>query len=545
MMNVRIEPPMRSSDWNELRGNMTLTKTVKWHTKLLTMITLLMLLVSSVSLATAPIKPTDGLWGTYDNPDVGSGLLMMTQGRVTVISIMTYQENGQPIWYLATGEVDSNGQLVATLYQTTGGQYLTTDQPPSASFNDQTRQLVLNFAGDNQATFSIDGTVERIIRPANFGFGDDVGLPDLTGQWLLADPQNEAAMVLDLQRQPAAPVPISPFRYVPYESVHHDTAGWVVNCYVLLVVQIDFQCDMQNPATNDIWYLSDLDVSTQQMLVRTSDLAAEPVMQAFRLDSDQRLKPNDGYWRPQDDPAIGSGVLLHTQGSQTVVLVYSYADSGEPIWQIAAGSFDEEGLLQADLFTATGGTPLSQPDPTSATFNATTLDLSIQLLGTELATLSIAGSTPKFIQNLNHSIPLFETEQLFLNEQPFRFPLLTGQWVMVDAQQQNAAVVDLIEISGLVSPQPPTVPLIYENLSDQSDNPLNMRLFCHRQLDGDQVIGHCDGSGSFQSQTEVDQFRSYYQDLGHNRFRVYYGADQAGINRSSPYHDFFRLADFD
>ena len=54
----------------------------------------------------AKIVPSDGLWQTYDDPAIGSGVNIRTQGDITMVTVFTYREDGSPVWYYATGEID-------------------------------------------------------------------------------------------------------------------------------------------------------------------------------------------------------------------------------------------------------------------------------------------------------------------------------------------------------------------------------------------------------------------------------------------------------
>ncbi len=510
----------------------------------------------------ANIQPADGLWATSDDPANGSGLMLTTQNGTTVVSLFTYDEAGNNVWYVAAGQVDESGVLEATLRQNTKGSYILNDNPTSAEFVQTTRELRLDFSGTQIGTLSIDGSETKSIRSQHFGYEiktiifesnnnqaeQQIVLPDLSGAWLLGDAESGAAYILDLEAVEVIQPPGLPQTQIRYTSVHPSTNDWELTCSYARHEIEGCSVARLNQNNQPPMVIKYDDLGNQNMTVLTDTVPVTENYQAFRLNKDRRLLPNDGLWRPSDDPAVGSGLAMRTQGDYTVVLLYSYDESGQAKWQIASGQFDENGLFSAALLTPEGGTAIESQSPMTAEFTDQVQTLEIQLLGLELATFRIDDSEPKAIQNYNFGEQLFQTANYTVNEQPYVFPDQNGYWVAVDYSSgfANSSVYYLWDVSGLISPRPPGRALAY-NSSLISANPLNnfsLDFVCTRDLMQFDSFSYC--SGYYSNYNDYDPFNDYFiskvnfQDIGVNTFRVYVGA--AGeLSRDSAYIDYHRL----
>ena len=129
---------------------------------------LIIFLWITAGLAQAQIKPADGLWRTTDDPDIGSGMMMITQGGITLATVFSYTEAGLPRWYLAVGAVDENGRFQAELNETTDGTSILVGDPPSASYLDNPRQLTIDFYGSQTASFQIDEQPVKTMQTSSF-----------------------------------------------------------------------------------------------------------------------------------------------------------------------------------------------------------------------------------------------------------------------------------------------------------------------------------------------------------------------------------------
>lgn len=510
---------------------------------------MVLLLSLFISAAMAQIKPAEGLWGTNDDPAIGSGLMMTTQNGITVISVFTYDETGQNTWYIASGRVDEENVFSAELIQSENGQNLLFENPQSATFVEQRTNITIQFQGSQLATMQIGEAEPKFIKPNHYGYAVNFDFPDLTGKWLLANKITKSSLVLDLTLDFEGTLGSQTQYY--YSSVQQDgDNSWIFNCLVDISRPEFGSCFVitENEQTSEYSVLfSNLGNQGFKLVNNNSDNSS---YQAFRLNQDSRLLPNDGLWRPADDPAVGSGMAIRTQGDFTVVLLYSYDEAGRAVWQNAAGQFDENGKLVADLYTPNNGAALESTSPSSAEFEGEPQTLEIQLEGTELATFSISGSEPKYIQNVNFGVELDTTDHFKINDIPYSYPDQTGTWVLVNADysESRMKLLNPFDLNAFQSPPDPRLydARQYEDVFDDEDSGLTF--FCIKNLAiGNNVFQlrpYCYGRHFIRPNS--NPLKIYYQDIGFNEFRYYVGdyinEDAYGeIDRSSPMFYMYRL----
>ena len=285
-------------------------------------------------------------------------------------------------------------------------------------------------------------------------------------------------------------------------------------------------------------------------------------LQAFRLDPDNRLLPADGVWRTHDDPAIGSGIVMRTQGGVSVVLIYSYNNEGQATWQIASGQFDENGLMAAQLYAPTDGVPISNDDMTSGQVGDSGA-LEIQLQGTNLATLRIDGSASKTIQYYNFGLTNHDTEMFTVNEESYSFPDLVGSWVLVDDNLSTSSVWQMERYYPNCCQSPPdpnyfdSVGYTNRTWNGVSGQPPDLDFLIHLNCVKSQPpysnyvypeLPYCYGSNF--GDDENYSMKMYYEDISVNEFIYYVGprdlqsfyGSYETINRESKRYQLFRLS---
>jgi hypothetical protein len=513
---------------------------------------LIIFLWITAGLAQAQIKPADGLWRTTDDPDIGSGMMMITQGGITLATVFSYTENGQPRWYLAVGSVDENGRFQAELNETTDGTSIVVNNPPSASYLANPRQLTIDFYGSQSASFQIDEQPVKTMQSVSIASatwdtehqtlndGTPYQVSDPAGTWVVGGIDTDEAFVLDLEpvEDPAANAAFTEKSYV---SSHPSTTGWELRCpWQFMPNTLPFSqpfCVLDRQQEG----LPMLNVAYADLGVKQMQLVAADESQSFTgfRPASVSLQPSDGYWRPEDDPDIGGGLVLVSQGPYTVVLMYSYDEVGNAAWSIAAGAFDANGLLQTELRHTTGGSPIGIDGKTSAVYTEQVQQLEIQLLGTELATFSVDGAPAKHIQNVNFGAYLFSTEHFKVGDMDYKFPALSGWWVLADSAGGPPMNLNIESYNGSATPWPPTSPRMYSNRAFDSNAFFHFQLHCHRLI-VDQPLSGCTGSGGY-NDSDDHLFMHYFQDIGNNHLRIYYGNDLNEINRTSPHFDLYRL----
>ncbi|WP_223789464.1 hypothetical protein [Marinicella meishanensis] len=529
---------------------------------------LIIFLWITVGLAQAQIKPADGLWRTTDDPDIGSGMMMITQGGITLATVFSYTPDGEPRWYLAVGSIDENGRFAAELKETTDGTSILVSNPPSASYLPTARQLTIDFYGSQTASFLIDDQPIKTMQSMNFAYptwdtehqtltdGTNYQVADPTGTWLVGGVDSDLAFVLDLvaandESGNAA------FLEKTFVSTHPSTDGWELRCpWQFIPNTLPFSqpfCTLDRRQESEPL----LNVSFADLGVKQMQLVAADESQSFTgfRPSSASLQPNDGYWRPEDDPDVGGGLVLVSQGPYTVVLMYSYDEAGNAAWSIAAGAFDANGLLQTELRSTVGGSPIGIDGKTSATYTDQIQQLEIQLLGTELATFSVDGSPVKHIQNVNFGIELFKTEQLMINDKKYSFPDQTGRWVVVDNELNLLDVIDLsfFEPNSRISPAVPWYlgARGYESFDQNNEaGSFGLSMICTVTREGFDLLPsyiqpNCTANFGLSQSDFSTNGKVYFQDIGMNVFTMYLGQadgiDYSGIDRESDNLTFYRL----
>jgi hypothetical protein len=548
----------------------------------LTRMRLLLILfwVLSGSSLHAEIIPANGLWGTTDNPAVGSGLMLTTQGGITAVSVFTYDETGRNVWYLASGSV-VNGVFEAGLLQATGGSDLMAENPQSAEFLDNERSIRLTFTGSQTGTVSIDGSAPKAMQTSHFGFyeipteqvlladGTPYRFPDLSGDWVIGDADSGESYILSLENLGTGASPPNPNFALAYLSDHPSTDSWSIYCPQRNNNSVQPYCSAKksNVAGLPPMRIDLQDLGNQRFTIIQDSEAPFETYQAFRLSPDRRLLPHDGYWRLFDDPGIGSGLVLRTQGAFTVALVYTYAADGQATWGIASGQVDANGLMQATLNVPQGGSPIHGAEPVSATFDASsTRPLTLQMQGGELGQLSLDGLAPKNVQNFNFGALLHPLVIFQPSDEPFALPDQQGLWLLVDEDRTTSDVWHVFPENPNRCQSPPD-PLLNGSLGYSNgfscfaepepdfENPDFLVIFnCLKRkpnltfidLSG---VDFCYGTNAVAADLNESKLVIFYDDIGVNEFRYHVGppnpneyfAEYFDITRESPMYQLFRL----
>ena len=502
------------------------------------------------SVATAAIRPADGLWNTTDDPEIGSGLMFSTQGDITLVSVFTYDEEGNNVWYIGSGQVDDNGVLEVELVTPTNGSYLAQDDPATATVDENSHQLHVEFNGSQWAEFSLNGSDLKSIRANHFGFETMIQFPDVSGKWIMGNPTNNNSYILDLELEFEAA--LGSTRQFLYRSSHASTENWTFNCSLNIAYPDNNKCSISR---DDIGQLPELLIDVHSLGNQGFEAYqdySEPfeMYQAFRLNNDRRFLPADGYWRTHDDPEIGSGLVMRTQGDYTVVLIYSYNDEGQATWQIASGQFDENGFMEAELYTPSGGSPVNSVDVTTGQV-AEPRNIAIQLQGTNLGTVSIDARPEKSIQAFVYGLEMFETHHKTIDDGPFLFPDQQGKWVIVNGSYTDSGILTLdpFDLNDMQSPPDPRLINARQYTNTGNNHSANASLFCIKILRaGDYVIDLTPYCYGFHSLGQVTgSVKMYYEDIGTSEFRYYTsevvnGYDVSHINRDSTMFFLFKLS---
>ncbi|MCB1582603.1 MAG: hypothetical protein KDI92_06015 [Xanthomonadales bacterium] len=521
------------------------------------------------SLVTAQIIPADGFWRTTDDPEIGSGLLITTQGDTTLVSVFSYDEQGKNSWYIASGQVDQNGLFEADLYQTQNGSNIVASNPQSASAVNTGERIKIQFSGNQMGELTVGDSVNKSIQTFHFGLeswqtehqtlpdGTFYTLPVLDGIWVLGSPGHSGSAVLDLQYDPilSGGRLTAPYQGKVYLSQHPSTYNWAVTCPWKVNSSTDpvltpFCTVYSENFEEELFTINYAELGAEKMLLKGNPNLPTVNFEAFRVNSQSQV--HSGHWRTHDDPAVGSGLYLITQGNITLALLYSYHQDGTPEWGIAAGSIDDNGVFQAELLMPTDGKPFYFGTPTAATLMEERKSLTLTFQGAEVGSISIDGSEPRTMQHYNYGVELFETEQLTFNEQAFKYPGQAGQWIAYDEnlKRANALKLEAYCATCLADPPPPLWFNANAYITDENDfiNEIYMNFICPKVLPiiNSVPLEQAFCSGVIQQSGNYLPIKLYFEDIGANHFKLYVSetsTEVADIDRSYPVIHFYKVTD--
>jgi hypothetical protein len=455
----------------------------------------------------AKIVPSDGLWQTYDDPAIGSGVNIRTQGDITMVTVFTYREDGSPVWYFATGEVDDNGVFRAALGETKNGEFIFENSPQSAEIVDPGKTIELVFNSTEIGTLSINDSEPKPIHTYRFGvytheteqlttpLGDFYQFPDLTGQWVLGNATDEISFTFDFLSDYGASIsPPDPNFHFFYDNQFPSENNFYLSllCPTWHVDDIPFchfSAKSNHPSDDDqadllnrmYVFLDDVGVNTMTFHLQPdgddSYTREHPVYQAFRLDDkyeenadlDPRIFPVEGHWRTADDPAVGSGINFHSQGDIIMMTVFTYDEDGLPIWYMATGELGYQGGLETHMISTQGGTPIEATHPVSAEVNQIKY-VAMDIYGNQVVRLYVEGQSGKDVFNYNFGYPEFQASERQQNSSdPLKIATPSGWWLMAEENAANSMLLHLVKNTNKLSPPIPTDWVYFENKADSSD----------------------------------------------------------------------------
>lgn len=146
--------------------------------------------------------PEPGIW--FDPALPGTGFMFEVQGRQLAGYYFVYHPDGNPLWYLIVGTLESGDsieggwKLEAELERYENGACLNCPyQPAHLAGTDGLIQM--EFSGRNQGRFRIDGNDWQSLHAFTYGVpiawpftpASDTVMPDLSGTWILAIGEGE------------------------------------------------------------------------------------------------------------------------------------------------------------------------------------------------------------------------------------------------------------------------------------------------------------------------------------------------------------------
>ena len=143
-------------------------------------------------------EPFSGLWWVPEEP--GSGIAIEFQddisGNITAfVAIYTYDEAGNPVWYVGNDDY-VNRSLTVELSSATNGSCLDGCIPGSAQVEPIGKSVTIDFFGSHAAVMRLGDGEQKQLRAFYFAaplaaLGDTsqfgaIAVPDITGTWVLS-----------------------------------------------------------------------------------------------------------------------------------------------------------------------------------------------------------------------------------------------------------------------------------------------------------------------------------------------------------------------
>ena len=459
----------------------------------------------------AKIIPSDGHWRTYDDPAIGSGINIRTQGDITMVTVFTYREDGSPVWYFATGEIDDNGVFIAPLGETKNGEFLFNNSPQTAEIVDPGKTIELVFNATETGTLSINDSEPKPIHTYRFGVdgieteqlttdsGDFYRFPDVTGQWAVGSPSDDISLSLDLHIRTGSVVdPPDPNHTLYFsDEFDQDTLSYSFICPTKNASSMPF-CKLDtrsfDPATDELAaqlsrlyvFIDDIGVNTMTFHLQPEDddsySREHPIYQAFRLDADfeenavaeDRTFPVEGHWRTPDDPEIGSGINYHCQGDIVMMTVFTYDDNGLPIWYMATGELNLDEItgrsdMNVQMFSTNGGSPIESSQPVSAEVDQVE-NIQLRLMWNQVVGLTFNDEKYKDVFNYNFGYADFQASERQQNtSDPLKIATPEGWWLMAEENAASSLLLHLVKNTEKLTPPIPTDWVYFENYASSSD----------------------------------------------------------------------------
>jgi len=412
------------------------------------------------------VHPYKGMWipgsGEVTLPqwmEPGSGLLIDHQNQTLVVTIFTYDEEGAPVWYLASGNVKA-GVLETTAFRFSGGSCLYCDWTEPSELN--SRSMSLTFDGNHLVTLRLGDSDPIKFRSFPFdspGFGSYSGQSQgygqynmfgLQGRWLAIAESGRFSdgeeIVLD-----RGPQFIDPGGIYYRDSEFSEALG----CYSPFRLDHEFSIqaarsycvatdilDGDRPITYTAFWG---DVGPTAMVGRAGapppeiDQAGDerPRLWKFRLSGPPAQGEEfgtkvpkyveRGMWIIPQEP--GSGFMFDWQNETLVFAIFTYDENGEPIWY--------QGSAEFNGYRATGemqqfhnGSCLvceyeGEPEPGEL------LDVTFEFTSKNTARFKIENGDYRFIRALAFDVPNYRE---FGGLGPYGRPALldmTGKWAFV------------------------------------------------------------------------------------------------------------------
>lgn len=410
------------------------------------------------------VRPYEGLWtsgsgsGTlpeWEQP--GSGIMLDVQDDTLVAAIFTYRADGSPTWYLASGPLEK-GAFEGKAFEFHGGACLGCAWTPAEAI--QSIEVRLEFVGETLGWLTIDGSEPLAIRVLPYGspmwdeYSDrsathgQYAMYGVRGRWIavgLGENQNFVEQ-LDMNYS----------MYLdPGGIAYHVIDDHFFTCYSPSIIGTkESMClyeesggSRSDPIFSLFWGDHGPKSATGYMgspKTGAEDVRGSDVLRMFRLtgppatneEYDHGESPyiETGNWMIPGEP--GSGLMLDWQGPTLGFTIFTYDQSGNPIWYLGSGAI-EENLVKGEAFQFFNGSCLGceyegPPD------SGNRIEVHFEFMSKSTAWLTVGENDAVPIRALSFDSPV---HRQFGIRSEFGMPALNdlrGEWVFVSTEGEDA-----------------------------------------------------------------------------------------------------------
>lgn len=427
--------------------------------------------------------PYEGMWYDADRP--GSGFVVDQEDDTVVVTFFTYDHEGAPAWYLASGTLE-DGVLEGEAQKFEGGACLN-----CAFVEPQTSGSVpfrLEFDAHGVGWLSWNDGERRSGRALAFSspgfswFGDDVdhgvaALFDPTGRWLYVDLSAFPAAEFPFDVQFRTRLFLDPGGILwqeRYEDVAPGEEAYELTCFDDGTEADQHpQCELKERGSQlprlrpTLFSAFWADIGPQrlygyrqsQAFVQPEELRGSLPVLGFRLtgplgspagagspgdadvamDNKIPLYLKKGMWVIPGQP--GNGLMLDWQNEVVVATFFTYREDGTAVWYQGSGIV-ENAMVSFDALEFSGGScldceyqaPSVLDDPVKAT---------LEFKSKSTAVLTFDGGEPVPLRALAFDVPVYRS---FGEEGSFGQPALydlRGRWIFVDPKGPKAFFRDV------------------------------------------------------------------------------------------------------
>lgn len=430
------------------------------------------------------VDPYEGMW-VFGSPkeegswyEFGSGIMLTQQDDTLVATIFTYREDGSPVWYLASGPLE-DGVLDTHAREFQGGACPNCEWQPAESAESiplrieiMSRMLGRLTWGDGAAKLIRALAFDSPLLDRFFAESELFGIPyiyDMRGLWFFVGADEDSSFYREADFRVKSYLEPGPgmgglggatdwsnikdpttFSF-GCNSKHGSDISEVPYCTFTEYGPPEYEHETlfssywgDNGPQELTGYLGNPNSAEE------GDIRGASLVRGFRLTGPSPPDPEEdiydadatlpvtrliekGMWFTPGEP--GSGIMLDRQNNTLVFSIFTYDQSGDPVWYQGSGRI-EDGLVQAEASRFGDGTCLNcEYADSHAPLETVPVEFEFTSKTTGRMTFNAGEARP--IRTLAFDVPVFRE---FGEPGEFGRPFLQdlrGEWVFISTEGQE------------------------------------------------------------------------------------------------------------